>query len=102
MRKLLSITVVFFASVIGVGLASEPTGNTARFGTTSGDTGYSHEVLQQDAAMTQRMSSPVADTPMQRGEVRDRQLDHSQSAAFVRALERHQGAIDRMLATPKR
>ena len=102
MRKLLITTVVFFGTVIGVGLASEPTGTPGTPPSSSGSSGYSHELLQQDAEMTQRMSTPAADGPMQSGGVRDTQLDHSQDPAFVRALEQHQADIDRMLARPGR
>ena len=100
MKKLLIVTALFFGTVIGVGLASEPDATPARAPTTSGSSTYSHELLQQDATMTQRMSTPTADGPMQRGDVRDTQLDHSQDPAFVRALEQHQADIDRMLARP--
>jgi hypothetical protein len=102
MRKLLITTVVFVGTVIGVGLASEPTENPGTRSSSSGGSGYSHELLQQDAEMTQRMSTPAADGPMQSGGVRDTQLDHSQDPAFVRALEQHQADIDRMLARPGR
>ena len=99
MRKLLVVAVLFFGSVIAVGLASEPDTRPAPASSTSGG-GYSHELLQRDAEMTQRMSSPTADGPMQRGQMRDEQLDHSQDPGFVRALEQHQADIDRMLARP--
>jgi len=99
MRKLMVVVVLFFGSVIAVGLASEPDGQSRPASSTSGG-GYSHELLQQDAAMTQRMSAPNADGPMQRGQVRDDQLNHSQNPGFVRALEQHQADIDRMLARP--
>lgn len=57
----------------------------------------SHETLQNDADMTQRMSTPNADTgsPAHRG---DDQLARSQNEGYVRALEEHQAQIDRMLA----
>lgn len=57
----------------------------------------SHETLQNDVEMTQRMSTPNADTGSQahRG---DGQLERSQSPGYVRALEQHQAQIDRMLA----
>lgn len=100
MKKLLIVTMLFFGTVIGVGLASEPDSTQGRATTISEGSTYSHELLQQDAAMTQQMSTPTADGPMQRGEVRDAQLDHSQNPAFVRALEQHQADIDRMLARP--
>lgn len=91
---------MFFGLIIAVGLAAEPDDQPAPSPTSSSGTGTSHEVLQRDADMTKRMSSPTADGPMQRGEVRDEQLDHSQDPAFVDALEQHQADIDRMLARP--
>lgn len=59
-----------------------------------------HDTLQRDAEMTQRMSAPTASGPMFSGQIRDEQLDHSQSPGFVKALEQHQADIDRMLARP--
>jgi len=100
MKKLLIVSVLFFGSVIAIGVASEPDATPTP--APSSSAGYSHELLQRDADMTQRMSSPMADGPMQRGQVRDQQLDHSQDPAFVRALEDHQADIDRMLARPSR
>ncbi len=100
MRKVLIGVTMFFAVVIGVGLASEPDRAPTRPVTASGDAAYSHELLQRDADMTQRMSTPRADGPMQRGALRDPQLDHSQVPGFVDALVQHQEAIDRMLARP--
>lgn len=99
MKKLVIVAVLFFGSVIALGLASEPDTTPAPASSTPGG-GYSHELLQRDANMTQRMSSPTANGPMQSGQVRDEQLDHSQNPAFVRALEQHQSDIDRMLARP--
>ena len=57
----------------------------------------SHETLQNDADMTQRMSTPNADTgsAAHRG---DAQLERSQSPGYVQALEQHQAQIDQMLA----
>jgi len=100
MRRLLIAVTLFFGSVVGLGLASEPDGAPPRAATGSGDSGYSHELLQRDSDMTQRMSTPQADGAMQRGLVRDAQLDHSQDPGFVGALEQHQADIDRMLARP--
>ena len=102
MRKLLIVATLFLGTVIGVGLTSEPDGTPARPATSSGGSTYSHELLQRDAEMTQRMSTPAADGPMQRGAVPDAQLEHSQDPAFVRSLEQHQADIDRMLARPGR
>jgi hypothetical protein len=101
MRKVLIATTLFFGTVIGLGLATEPDGTPTRTGPNSASGAYSHEVLQRDAEMTQRMSTPNADGPMQRGTVRDAQLEHSQEdPAFVGALEQHQADIDRMLGRP--
>lgn len=99
MKKLLIVTVLFFGSIIVIGVASEPEQRPAPATSPSGG-GYSHELLQRDADMTQRMSAPDATGPMQSGQVRDAQLDHSQDPAFVGALEEHQADIDRMLARP--
>ena len=99
MKKLLVVAVLFFGSVIAIGEATKPDQRPAPATSSSGG-GYSHELLQRDADMTQRMSAPNSDGPMQRGQVRDAQLDHSQNPAFVRALEQHQADIDRMLARP--
>ena len=102
MRKLVVIAMLFFATVIGIGAVSEPNRDVVRPGASAGSPGISHELLQQDAEMTQRMSTPAADGPMQGGQVRDTQLDHSQNPGFVRALEEHQAGVDRMLARPGR
>lgn len=102
MKKLLLVATLLFGTAFGLGLASEPDGTSTKATTISGGSTYSHELLQRDATMTQRMSTPNADGPMQRGEVYDAQLDHSQSPGFVRALEQHQADIDRMLARPGR
>lgn len=60
-----------------------------------------HDTQQQDALMTQRMAAPNAAGPMFTGQVQDDQLTHSQNPGFVRALEKHQADIDRMLARPE-
>lgn len=102
MRKVLIAVSFFFASVVGLGLASQPEGAPVGRQPSQQDSAYSHEVLQRDTNMTQRMSTPGADGPMQRGDVRDAQLEHSQRPGFVGALERHQADIDQMLARPDR
>lgn len=99
MKKMLIVAALFFVSVIALAVTTEPDTRPGP-ATSTNVGGYSHALLQRDADMTQRMSSPTADGAMQRGEVRDAQLDHSQSSAFVRALEQHQDDIDRMLARP--
>jgi hypothetical protein len=57
-----------------------------------------HRLHQLDADMTQRMSTPTADGPMQTGATRDAQLDSSGNAAYLAQLEQHQRDIQRMLA----
>lgn len=99
MKKVLVVVALFFGSVIALAVATEPDARPAPASSTTVG-GYSHELLQRDADMTQRMSLPTADGAMQRGQVPDAQLDHSRSASFVRALEQHQADIDRMLARP--
>ncbi len=63
---------------------------------------FDHDQLQVDANMTQQMSTPSADGPMQRGQIGEDQLDRSWLPGYVRALEQHQADIDRMLARPPR
>lgn len=58
---------------------------------------YSHDQLQRDATMTQQMSTPNANTDSQY-HGNDGQLDRSQSASYVAALEQHRADIDRILA----
>jgi hypothetical protein len=59
---------------------------------------YSHDELQGDAEMTERMSIPSASTGQ--NHLRDPQLQRSQDAAYLRQLEQHQADVDRMLARP--
>jgi hypothetical protein len=61
--------------------------------------GYSHEVLQRDADMTQQMSAPGANTSAQFHR-EDDQLARSQDPAYLRALEEHQAGLAQMLAEP--
>lgn len=84
--------------VAGLTAPDEPSTAPAQSSVSS----YSHDLLQRDADMTRQMSAPNADGPMQRYQVVDPQLEHSQQAGFVPALEDHQSDIDRMLATPSR
>lgn len=72
--------------------ASRPVAPAASFG-------YSHEVLQGDADMTQQMSAPSANTSAQLHR-EDGQLTRSQHPAYVRALEQHQAGLAQMLAQP--
>lgn len=98
MKKLFVLAALFFALIVAVGLTSEPNSRGSAPTTPAG--AYSHELLQQDGNMTQVMSTPDANGPMQSGQTTDAQLAHSKDPAFVRALEQHQGDIDRMLARP--
>lgn len=102
MRKLLIAATLLVGAIVAAGAASAPADPSRKGAATSVRSTYSHDLLQQDANMTQQMSTPTADGPMQRGGLRDDQLDHSQDPAFVRALEQHQAEVDRMLARPSR
>lgn len=88
---------LFFAAVITLGLASQPddpSGGPARPASVAT---YSHDTLQQDAEMTEQMSTPNANTggPSHQN---DAQLRRSQDAGYVRALDEHQAGLDQMLA----
>ena len=97
LKGLLAVAVLFFASVIAIGLvaAGDPDNRSAIRPT--GTSGYTHEELQRAADMTQQMSAPNANTgsPIH---IYDEQLARSQSAGYVQAVEQHQSDIDRMLA----
>jgi hypothetical protein len=96
-KKLLFVTVAFFGSVITLGLITAPDDAPNRPASTPGIVAtYSHVQLQSDANMTQQMSTPNANTDSQYHR-NDGQLDRSQSAAYVAALEQHQADIDQML-----
>ena len=59
---------------------------------------YSTAVLRADSAMTDQMSLPTANGPMQRYQRLDPQLVHSSSSAgFVSALEQYRAQQERML-----
>lgn len=92
-KRLAIFAVLFFAGIIALGLATEPQGTSGVPSRPAPGASYSHEVLQQDALMTQQMSTP--DAPVHRN---DAQLQRSQDPGYVRALEEHQEDIDRMLA----
>lgn len=101
LKRLAIGSTVLVGSLIAVGVTSDPSDRPApRLAVSSSS--YSHELLQRDAEMTQRMASPGADGPMQRGQTADDQLAHAHDRAFVGALEQHQADIDRMLARPSR
>lgn len=110
-KCLMIVSVLFVGAAIALAAASDPdrTSGTTRPPATSdlaqpsgatrppANSGYSHDDLQRDAEMTQRMSMPNANTGSQ-VHAGDAQLQHSQSAGYVAALEQHQADIDQMLA----
>ena len=97
-RRLLFVTVAFFGSVITLGLVTAPEDAPNRPAQSPGIVAtYSHDQLQSDANMTQQMSTPNANTDSQY-HANDGQLDRSQNAGYVAALEQHQLDLDRMLA----
>lgn len=87
------LAVLFFVAIITFGLATEPKGTAGGPSQTEPGVAYTHELLQLDAVMTQQMSAPNAPVHTD-----DAQLQRSQDPGYVRALEQHQEAIDRMLA----
>ena len=94
--KVMLVVVAFFALVITLGLVTA-TGDPAGRPAPAIGAGYPHDQLQSDANMTQKMSTPNANTDSQYHRS-DGQLGRSQSAGYVAALETHQADIDRMLA----
>jgi hypothetical protein len=95
LRRLMIAAVVVF---VGLGVATtrddrpdQPSNNTRT------NSSYTHEQLQLDANMTERMSTANANTDSQNHR-RDPQLVRSQDPNYVSALEQHQADIDRMLA----
>lgn len=99
-KRLAIGSALLVGSAIGAGLLSEPSDRPSRPAVSSSP--YSHELLQRDAEMTQRMAAPSADGPMQRGATADDQVVHSQNPGFVGALEQHQADVDRMLGRTSR
>ena len=99
LRRLLVVGVaVVFGSVTTVVLATAPEDVHDRPASSSRAVAtYSHDELRGDAAMTQWMSTPNARNDFQYHRS-DGQLERSQNAAYVAALEQHQAAIDMMLA----
>ena len=98
LKILLIVALVFFGSVITLGVVTTPDDVTNGPATRpAAVSGYTHDELQRAADMTQQMSTPNANTgsPIHAG---DEQLARSQSPGYVRAVEQHQAAIDRMLA----
>ena len=100
-RRLVGITVVFFAGLIpAAALSGTEAPPAPDVETRSGR--YAHDLLQSDTWMTQDMSTPNAAGPMQDGRVVDDQLVRSRDPLFVRDLEAHTAEIDRMIArTPR-
>lgn len=92
-KRLAIFAGLFFTGILALGLANEPQGGSGVPARQAPGISYSHEVLQQDALMTQQMSTPNA--PVHNN---DAQLHRSQDPGYVRSLERHQEDIDRMLA----
>jgi len=100
-RRFVLLGTLFFGSVFTLAVATEPDGSTGPTTPPASSGTYDHQTLQSDAWMTERMSQPAADTGA--GVHRhDQQLVHSDVGAFLRDLEAHQAAVDRMLARPAR
>jgi hypothetical protein len=101
-KRLIIVAIVFFALVVTLAALTAPDnpGSTQSTGGSPVATGYSHDDLQADAAMTQQMSAPDATGPMHRDNHTNSQLQRSQNPAFLRALEQHQQGLDQMLARP--
>lgn len=97
LKRLLIVAVAFLGLVITVGVVSGP-GDATRGPSSppAAGTSYSHDELQRAANMTQQMSTPNANTDSQY-HAGDEQLERSQSAGYVQAVEQHQAGIDRML-----
>jgi hypothetical protein len=95
LRRLIVSAVVVF---VGLGLTTtRGTSPDQPSNTSDTYTGYTHEELQPDANMTQRMSTANANTDSQNHR-RDPQLDRSLDPNYLAALEQHQADVDRMLA----
>lgn len=96
MAKWVAVLGLFLGSVVALQVfyATDDTGPVPRGPAVVSS---SHETLQNDADMTQRMSTPNADTGSA-AHRSDAQLERSQSSGYVRALEQHQAQIDQMLA----
>lgn len=100
-RRMVVAAVLFFAALIPAAALSDADG-PAPTGVETKSGRYSDDLLQADVWMTEGMSTPNADGPMQGGRVVDEQLVRSQDPRFVRDLEAHRAEIDRMIArTPR-
>lgn len=95
-KRLSIFGVLFLAAVITFGLASQPDAPSGGSPRPASGTAYSHATLQQDAGMTEQMSTPNANTGGS-PHANDAQLRRSQDAGYVRALEEHQAGLDQML-----
>ena len=101
LRRLAITAALLLGGMVTLGALSE-TDSGAR--TSSGPSyrvTYDHDQLQRGVQMTQNMSTPNANTDAQFHHDQA-QHSHSRDPAFVRDLEAHQAAIDRMLARPRR
>ena len=96
LKRLLVGVIVLF---VGLGLTTTRGPDDRPPASPATQSEYSHEVLQIDAAMTQQMSIPNADTGRQNHRT-DPQLLRSSNENYLRSLEQHQADIDRMLARP--
>lgn len=96
-KRLSTFGVLLFAAIIKLGLASQPDDPSGGPTRPASGTAYSHDTLQQDAGMTEQMSTPNASTGGSSHQ-NDAQLRRSQDAGYVRALEEHQAGVDQMLA----
>lgn len=101
MKKFLVPVTLLFAFIIAVGVLAQPRSDPSGASRPASSAGPADQAtIQQDAAMTQRMSVPTASGPMETYQTVDDQLRHSQTPAFVHQLEQYQSQIDRMLARP--
>ncbi len=99
-KRSLAVMGVSLGSLLVVGMITAPDDrpdDAPNRSTTAGATsGYSHDLLQIDANMTQQMSTANANTGAQ-SHLRDGQLARSQDPSYLAALEQHQADINRML-----
>ncbi len=82
---------IFFASVVlAIGVVA-----AASSGPTGSPTGFSHEQLEADRVMTERMSGPYG-PEMDVSMASSGLLDRSRSEEYLRALEEHTGLVSKM------
>lgn len=97
-KRTLAVAALFFASVIALGVATQPDDRSGPSDRPAATSRYSHDELQRSADMTQRMSGPDANTGHAVHST-DEQLQRSQQdPGYVGELEQHQADLDRMLA----